>query len=70
MSLLVRSTQAVMTQQVGLNIITELIIGYAIPDHPIAIRFFKTWNHTAIHLRTLGSSARVRGDKWVEMCAT
>ncbi|KAI0267969.1 OPT oligopeptide transporter protein-domain-containing protein [Russula aff. rugulosa BPL654] len=29
----------------GLNVITELIIGYALPDRPIAMMLFKTWGY-------------------------
>jgi len=35
--------QAITNQQVGLNVITELIIGYALPGKPIAMMMFKTW---------------------------
>ena len=35
--------QAITNQQVGLSVITELIIGYALPDRPIATMMFKTW---------------------------
>jgi OPT family oligopeptide transporter len=35
--------QATTNQQVGLNVITELIIGYALPGRPIAVMLFKTW---------------------------
>ncbi|KAN0129006.1 oligopeptide transporter [Lactarius tabidus] len=35
--------QAITNQQVGLNVITELIIGYALPGRPIAMMMFKTW---------------------------
>jgi OPT family oligopeptide transporter len=31
--------------QVGLNVITELIIGYALPGRPIAMMVFKTWGN-------------------------
>ncbi|KAJ6602371.1 OPT oligopeptide transporter [Mycena sp. CBHHK59/15] len=34
--------QAITNQQVGLNVITELIIGYALPGRPIAMMMFKT----------------------------
>lgn len=33
--------QAITNQQVGLNVITELIIGYALPGRPIAMMMFK-----------------------------
>jgi OPT family oligopeptide transporter len=31
--------------QIGLNFITELIIGYALPSRPIAMMMFKTWGY-------------------------
>ena len=34
-------------QQIGLNVVTELIIGYALPGRPIAMMLFKTWGYTA-----------------------
>ena len=37
--------QAITNQQVGLNVITELIIGYAVPGRPIAMMMFKTWGY-------------------------
>lgn len=37
--------QAITNQQIGLNVITELIIGYALPGHPIAMMMFKTWGY-------------------------
>ncbi|KAA1478168.1 OPT oligopeptide transporter [Dentipellis sp. KUC8613] len=37
--------QAITNQQVGLNVITELIIGYALPGHPLAMMMFKTWGY-------------------------
>ncbi|KAI0247348.1 OPT oligopeptide transporter protein-domain-containing protein [Lactifluus subvellereus] len=37
----IRVIQAITNQQVGLNVITELIIGYALPGHPIAMTMFK-----------------------------
>lgn len=37
--------QAITNQQVGLNVITELIIGYALPGRPIAMMMFKTWGY-------------------------
>ena len=37
--------QAITNQQIGLNVITELIIGYALPGHPIAMMLFKTWGY-------------------------
>ncbi|KAI8387267.1 OPT family small oligopeptide transporter [Blakeslea trispora] len=40
--------QAVTNQQPGLNIITELIIGYALPGHPIANVTFKTYGYISM----------------------
>jgi OPT family small oligopeptide transporter len=37
--------QAITNQQVGLNVITELIVGYAIPGRPLAMMMFKTWGY-------------------------
>ncbi|KAI0035859.1 OPT oligopeptide transporter [Vararia minispora EC-137] len=37
--------QAITNQQVGLNVITEFIIGYALPGKPIAMMMFKTWGY-------------------------
>jgi len=40
--------QAITNQQVGLNVITELIIGYMLPGRPIAMMMFKTWGYIAM----------------------
>lgn len=37
--------QAITNQQMGLNVITELIIGYMVPGRPIAMMMFKTWGY-------------------------
>ncbi|KAL7278032.1 small oligopeptide transporter [Trametes coccinea BRFM310] len=37
--------QAITNQQIGLNVVTELIIGYALPGRPIAMMMFKTWGY-------------------------
>ncbi|OBZ72977.1 Sexual differentiation process protein isp4 [Grifola frondosa] len=37
--------QAITNQQVGLNVIAELIIGYALPGKPVAMMMFKTWGY-------------------------
>lgn len=37
--------QAITNIQVGLNVITELIVGYALPGRPIAMMMFKTWGY-------------------------
>jgi OPT family oligopeptide transporter len=36
---------AITNSQIGLNVITELIIGYALPGRPIAMMMFKTWGY-------------------------
>ncbi|KAI9462088.1 OPT oligopeptide transporter [Boletus coccyginus] len=36
---------AITNQTVGLNVITELIVGYALPGRPIAMMMFKTWGY-------------------------
>lgn len=36
------------SQQVGLNVITELIVGYALPGRPVAMMMFKTWGFIAM----------------------
>ena len=37
--------QAITNQQVGLNVITELIVGYALPGRPLAMMIFKTFGY-------------------------
>lgn len=37
--------QAVTSQQTGLNIITEFIVGYMLPGRPIAMMLFKSWGY-------------------------
>ncbi|KAI5994878.1 OPT oligopeptide transporter protein-domain-containing protein [Pisolithus marmoratus] len=41
--------QAITNQQIGLNVITELIVGYALPGRPIAMMLFKTWGYTSLY---------------------
>ncbi|GJE84381.1 OPT oligopeptide transporter protein [Phanerochaete sordida] len=48
--------QAVTNQQVGLNVITELIIGYALPGRPIAMMMFKTWGYITMSQALLFTS--------------
>ncbi|KAG6902143.1 hypothetical protein C0995_003900 [Termitomyces sp. Mi166 len=36
---------AITNQQVGLNVVAELIIGYALPGHPVAMMLSKTWGY-------------------------
>ncbi|KAI0740140.1 OPT oligopeptide transporter [Earliella scabrosa] len=40
--------QAITNQQIGLNVITELIIGYALPGRPIAMMLFKTYGYISM----------------------
>ena len=37
--------EAITNHQVGLNVFTELVIGYALPGRPIAMMLFKTWGY-------------------------
>ena len=37
--------QAITNQQIGLNVITELISGYALPGRPLAMMLFKTYGY-------------------------
>ncbi|KAI0739686.1 OPT oligopeptide transporter [Daedaleopsis nitida] len=39
--------QAITNQQIALNVVTELIIGYALPGKPIAMMLFKTWGYVS-----------------------
>jgi OPT family oligopeptide transporter len=36
---------ALTNQTVGINVIAELIIGYALPGRPLAMMLFKTWGY-------------------------
>jgi OPT family oligopeptide transporter len=40
--------QAMTNQQVGLNVITELIVGYILPGRPTAMMLFKTWGYVTM----------------------
>ncbi|EIW77497.1 OPT oligopeptide transporter [Coniophora puteana RWD-64-598 SS2] len=40
--------QAITNQQVGLNVITELVVGYALPGRPLAMMMFKTWGYISM----------------------
>ncbi|KAH9062552.1 OPT oligopeptide transporter [Lactarius deliciosus] len=40
---------AIANQAVGLNVITELIIGYLLPGRPIAMMLFKTWGYISMN---------------------
>ncbi|KAG9041979.1 hypothetical protein FS837_011505 [Tulasnella sp. UAMH 9824] len=44
-SILIGMIQAITNQQVGLNVITELIIGYWMPGRPLAMMLFKTFGY-------------------------
>ena len=37
--------QAVTNQQIGLNVITELVSGYILPGKPLAMMIFKTFGY-------------------------
>ncbi|KAH7146222.1 OPT family small oligopeptide transporter [Dactylonectria macrodidyma] len=37
--------QAITNQQTGLNIVTEMIVGYMTPGRPIAMMLFKSWGY-------------------------
>ncbi|KAF8837165.1 OPT oligopeptide transporter [Paxillus ammoniavirescens] len=41
--------QAITNQQIGLNVITELIVGYLIPGRPLAMMMFKTWGYITMY---------------------
>ncbi len=45
--------QAVTNQQIGLNVLTELIIGYLLPGRPLAMMLFKTWGYVVRFLLIL-----------------
>jgi hypothetical protein len=51
--------QAITNQQVGLQVITELIIGYALPGHPLAMMMFKTWGYITM-LQTLQFTSNLK----------
>ncbi|KAF5338240.1 hypothetical protein D9758_012834 [Tetrapyrgos nigripes] len=40
--------QAITNQQLALNVITELVVGYAVPGRPIAMMLFKTWGYVTM----------------------
>ena len=42
--------QAITNQQIGLNVITELVVGYALPGKPVAMMIFKTFGYIVSHL--------------------
>ncbi|TFK47274.1 oligopeptide transporter [Heliocybe sulcata] len=37
--------QAITNRQVGLNVISELLAGFMLPGHPLAMMMFKTWGY-------------------------
>jgi len=39
---------AITGQEIGLNVVTELIIGFALPGRPIAMMLFKIWGYTTM----------------------
>ena len=42
--------QAITNQQIGLNVITELVVGYALPGRPVAMMIFKTFGYIVRHI--------------------
>jgi OPT family oligopeptide transporter len=42
--------------EIGLSVITELIIGYALPGRPIAMMMFKTWGYITMSQALLFTS--------------
>jgi hypothetical protein len=54
---------AVTNFEVGLNVITELIVGYALPGRPIAMMMFKTWGYISVTQgNTILQVVRSRGE--------
>lgn len=49
--------QAVTNQQIGLNVITEVIVGYVLPGQPLAMMLFKTWGYIVRPCVHSGSSS-------------
>ncbi|KAM3547522.1 hypothetical protein MY1884_009532 [Beauveria asiatica] len=43
------TVQAITNQQTGLNVITELVVGFMLPGRPIAIMMFKCWGYMIIY---------------------
>lgn len=41
--------QAITNQQIGLNVITELVVGYVLPGKPLAMMIFKTFGYIVRH---------------------
>jgi len=50
---------ALTNQQVGLNVLTEFIIGYGLPGRPIPMMLFKTWGHITM-IQALGFSSDLK----------
>lgn len=54
--------QAITNQQIGLNVITELVAGYTIPGKPLALMTFKTFGYIVCRfLFLLPFSAQLTG---------
>lgn len=49
--------QAITNQQIGLNVITELVVGYALPGRPVAMMIFKTFGYIVRHLFNFSHSS-------------
>jgi OPT family oligopeptide transporter len=41
--------EAMTNREIGLNVVTEMIIGYALPGRPIAMMVFKTWGYITMN---------------------
>ncbi|KAJ6784825.1 hypothetical protein PWT90_06805 [Aphanocladium album] len=44
----VGTIQAITNQQTGLNVITELVVGFMLPGRPIAMMMFKCWGYMIV----------------------
>src|SRR6266404_2313443 len=42
--------QAITNQQIGLNVLIELIAGYTLPGRPLALMIFKTYGYIVSHI--------------------
>ncbi|KAI0669228.1 OPT oligopeptide transporter protein-domain-containing protein [Trametes maxima] len=45
--------QAVTNRQIGLNVITELIVGFMLPGKPVAMMMFKTYGYITVTINVL-----------------
>ncbi|KII85546.1 hypothetical protein PLICRDRAFT_701048 [Plicaturopsis crispa FD-325 SS-3] len=40
--------QAITNRQIGLNVISELVVGFMLPGRPVALMMFKTWGYISV----------------------